>query len=117
MCSLESHSTKNAKPTIGESEGTRNSEDELVETERLVRCTSTSSNESINMDPSNPNYINNQRHWTRTETTKISLLICPFWFLAQLTFNLSLKYTTGTVSVISIFKYILSKYLLDECVS
>ena len=29
--------------------------------------------------------------WTRTRVAKVSLLICPFWFLAQLTFNLSLK--------------------------
>lgn len=38
-------------------------------------------------------------HWTRTRVAKVSLLICPFWFLAQLTFNLSLKYTTVTVRV------------------
>lgn len=37
--------------------------------------------------------------WTRTRVAKVSLLICPFWFLAQLTFNLSLKYTTVTVSI------------------
>lgn len=36
--------------------------------------------------------------WTRTRIAKVSLLVCPFWFLAQLTFNLSLKYTTVTVS-------------------
>lgn len=36
--------------------------------------------------------------WTRTRVAKVSLLICPFWFLAQLTFNLSLKYTSVTVS-------------------
>lgn len=35
--------------------------------------------------------------WTRTRVARISLLVCPFWFLAQLTFNLSLKYTTVTV--------------------
>ena len=35
--------------------------------------------------------------WTRTRMAKVSLLICPFWFLAQLSFNLSLKYTTVTV--------------------
>lgn len=38
--------------------------------------------------------------WTRTRVAKVSLLICPFWFLAQYTFNLSLKYTTVTVSII-----------------
>lgn len=37
--------------------------------------------------------------WTRSRVAKVSLIICPFWFLAQLTFNLSLKYTTVTVSV------------------
>lgn len=37
--------------------------------------------------------------WTRSRVAKVSLLICPFWFLAQLTFNLSLKYTTVTVSI------------------
>lgn len=36
--------------------------------------------------------------WTRRRVAKVSLLICPFWFLAQLSFNLSLKYTTVTVS-------------------
>lgn len=35
--------------------------------------------------------------WTRSRVAKISLLICPFWFLAQFTFNLSLKYTSVTV--------------------
>lgn len=35
--------------------------------------------------------------WTRVRVAKASLLICPFWFLAQLTFNLSLKYTSVTV--------------------
>lgn len=37
--------------------------------------------------------------WTRTRLAKVSLLICPFWFFAQLSFNLSLKYTIVTVSI------------------
>lgn len=37
--------------------------------------------------------------WTRLRVAKVSLLICPIWFLAQLTFNLSLKYTTVTVRI------------------
>lgn len=41
--------------------------------------------------------------WTRTRMAKVSLLISPFWFLAQLTFNLSLKYTTVTVSIFELF--------------
>ena len=41
------------------------------------------------------------REWSRREIARVSLLICPFWFLAQFTFNLSLRYTTVTVSVFS----------------
>lgn len=37
--------------------------------------------------------------WTRARVAKVSMIVCPFWFLAQLTFNLSLRYTTVTVSV------------------
>jgi len=40
------------------------------------------------------------REWSRREIAQVSLLICPFWFLAQFTFNLSLKYTSVTVSII-----------------
>ena len=36
--------------------------------------------------------------WTRRKIAHASLVVCPFWFLAQYTFNLSLKYTTVTVS-------------------
>lgn len=36
--------------------------------------------------------------WSRKRTALVGLTICPFWFLAQFTFNLSLKYTTVTVS-------------------
>jgi len=42
--------------------------------------------------------IDSKGRWTRTRVAKVSLLICPFWFFAQLAFNLSLKYTTVTVS-------------------
>lgn len=37
--------------------------------------------------------------WTRRRVAKVSLLICPIWFLAQLSFNFSLKYTTVTVRI------------------
>lgn len=37
------------------------------------------------------------REWSRMEIAKVGLLICPFWFAAQFTFNLSLKFTTVTV--------------------
>ncbi|XP_031278344.1 thiamine-repressible mitochondrial transport protein THI74 isoform X2 [Pistacia vera] len=57
--------------------------------------------------------------WTRTRVAKVSLLICPFWFLAQLTFNLSLKYTTVTSNTIlssasSLFTFLFSLAFLGE---
>ncbi|MQL80375.1 hypothetical protein Taro_012828 [Colocasia esculenta] len=57
--------------------------------------------------------------WTRTRVAKVSLLICPFWFFAQLTFNLSLKYTTVTSNTIlssasSLFTFLVSLAFLDE---
>ncbi|KAK9282223.1 hypothetical protein L1049_005137 [Liquidambar formosana] len=57
--------------------------------------------------------------WTRTRVAKVSLLISPFWFLAQLTFNLSLKYTTVTSntilsSVSSLFTFLVSLAFLGE---
>lgn len=45
--------------------------------------------------------MDSKKRWKRAQVAKVSLLICPFWFLAQLTFNLSLKYTTVTVSISS----------------
>lgn len=47
--------------------------------------------------------VDERGRWTRTRVAKVSLLICPFWFFAQLAFNLSLKYTTVTVSICLIF--------------
>lgn len=57
--------------------------------------------------------------WTRYQVAKVSLLICPFWFFAQLTFNLSLKYTTVTSNTIlsstsSLFTFLVSVALLGE---
>ncbi|CAH9074349.1 unnamed protein product [Cuscuta epithymum] len=57
--------------------------------------------------------------WTRIRVAKVSLLICPFWFLAQLTFNLSLKYTTVTSNTIlstasSLFTFLVSVVFLGE---
>lgn len=45
--------------------------------------------------------LDEKGRWTRMRVAKVSLVICPFWFLAQLTFNLSLKYTTVTVRTYS----------------
>ncbi|KMZ56050.1 Solute carrier family 35 member F5 [Zostera marina] len=60
-----------------------------------------------------------KRRWSRARIAKISLLICPFWFLAQLTFNYSLKYTTVTSNTIlssssSLFTFILALVFLGE---
>ncbi|XP_016432713.1 thiamine-repressible mitochondrial transport protein THI74 [Nicotiana tabacum] len=60
--------------------------------------------------------------WTRSRVAKVSLLICPFWFLAQLTFNLSLKYTTVTSNTIlssssSLFTFLVSLVFLGEIFS
>ncbi|KAH0639765.1 hypothetical protein KY285_036351 [Solanum tuberosum] len=57
--------------------------------------------------------------WTRSRVAKVSLFICPFWFLAQLTFNLSLKYTTVTSNTIlssssSLFTFLVSLVFLGE---
>ncbi|KAL9235661.1 hypothetical protein vseg_010403 [Gypsophila vaccaria] len=57
--------------------------------------------------------------WTRSRVAKASLVICPFWFMAQLTFNLSLKYTTVTSNTIlstssSLFTFLLSLATLGE---
>ncbi|KAI8574286.1 hypothetical protein RHMOL_Rhmol01G0342700 [Rhododendron molle] len=57
--------------------------------------------------------------WTRSRVAKISLLICPFWFLAQFTFNLSLKYTSVTSntilsSVSSLFTFLVALAFLGE---
>lgn len=59
------------------------------------------------------------REWSRREVAQVSLLICPFWFLAQFTFNLSLKYTSVTSNTIlssasSLFTFLLSLALLNE---
>ncbi|KAI3449884.1 hypothetical protein Pfo_006549 [Paulownia fortunei] len=57
--------------------------------------------------------------WTRRRVAKVSLLICPIWFLAQLTFNLSLKYTTVTSNTIlssssSLFTFLVALVFLGE---
>lgn len=53
----------------------------------------------INVSEDADKQLDAKGRWTRTRMAKVGLLISPFWFLAQLTFNLSLKYTTVTVSI------------------
>ena len=57
---------------------------------------------------------NEGEFWTRRRVAGVSLLISPFWFLAQLTFNLSLEYTTVTVRSLSLS---VSLHSLSESVS
>ncbi|CAM6101766.1 unnamed protein product [Calypogeia fissa] len=57
--------------------------------------------------------------WSRMRTAVVSLTICPFWFLCQFTFNLSLKYTTVTSTTIlsttaSMFTFLVSVQFLGE---
>ncbi|KAH0468649.1 hypothetical protein IEQ34_001881 [Dendrobium chrysotoxum] len=63
--------------------------------------------------------LDSKMRWTRAQVAKVSLLICPFWFFAQLTFNLSLKYTTVTSNTIlsstsSLFTFLVSVAFLGE---
>ncbi|RZC94093.1 hypothetical protein C5167_016787 [Papaver somniferum] len=65
------------------------------------------------------NQLDAKGRLTRIRTAKVSLLLCPFWFLAYLTFNLSLKYTTVTSITIlsntsSLFAFLLSLCFLGE---
>lgn len=63
--------------------------------------------------------LDSKGRWTRTRLAQVSLLICPFWFLAQLSFNLSLKYTSVTSNTIlssasSLFTFLVSLAFLGE---
>lgn len=78
--------------------------------------------ESILLETGHSSYdkqVDEKGRWTRIRVAKVSLLICPFWFLAQLTFNLSLKYTTVTSNTIlssasSLFTFLVSLAFLGE---
>lgn len=83
----------------------------------LRRSVSRAENETLGLlEDRNPNTgveeaeeerLDAPREWSRREVAKVSLLICPFWFVAQFTFNLSLKYTSVTVRVFSCIFYAL----------
>uniref|UniRef100_A0A2P2IVB7 EamA domain-containing protein n=2 Tax=Rhizophora mucronata TaxID=61149 RepID=A0A2P2IVB7_RHIMU len=73
----------------------------------------------LGVDGHTNNGVDSKGRWTRTRVAKISLLICPFWFFAQLTFNFSLKYTTVTSNTIlsttsSLFTFLVSLAVLGE---
>ncbi|KAD3640595.1 hypothetical protein R6Q59_003325 [Mikania micrantha] len=100
--------------------------DVSVQTSGLV----VSTNEAVNHDDAalgsnvvldqHPNgELDSKGRWTRKRLAKVSLLICPFWFLAQLSFNLSLQYTTVTSNTIlssasSLFTFLVSLFFLEE---
>lgn len=99
------HVTLHEKVTISEVEF------EFHESERRLGTTIVGRNPSKELDE--------KGRWTRLRVARVSLLICPIWFLAQLTFNLSLKYTTVTSNTIlssssSLFTFLVSLALLGE---
>ncbi|KAF9610965.1 hypothetical protein IFM89_026235 [Coptis chinensis] len=65
------------------------------------------------------NHLDAKGRWTRTKTARVSLLLCPFWFLSYLCSNLSLKYTSVTSNTVlnstsSLFTFLLSLIFLGE---
>ena len=72
----------------------RNNGSELLPADKVVGVSA----DQVNVIENISNHLDEKGRWSRCRVAKVSLLICPFWFLAQLTFNLSLKYTTVTVS-------------------
>ncbi|KAK7338918.1 hypothetical protein VNO77_19552 [Canavalia gladiata] len=93
----------------------RNNGSELLLEDKVVGVLADQVNVIENVD----NQLDEKGRWTRCRVAKVSLLICPFWFLAQLTFNLSLKYTTVTSNTIlssasSLFTFLVSLAFLGE---
>ncbi|XP_047168694.1 thiamine-repressible mitochondrial transport protein THI74 isoform X2 [Vigna umbellata] len=88
----------------------RNNGSELVPTEIVTRVLV---DDQVNVIEKVDHQLDEKGRWSRCRVAKVSLLICPFWFLAQLTFNLSLKYTTVTSNTIlssasSLFTFLVS---------
>ena len=52
-----------------------------------------------------PKWAYQQANFNERSKVANTLLLCPFWFLAQLTFDLSLKYTTVTESIMSVHSF------------
>ncbi|KOM29685.1 hypothetical protein LR48_Vigan743s001800 [Vigna angularis] len=87
-----------------------NNGSELVPTEIVTRVLV---DDQVNVIEKVDHQLDEKGRWSRCRVAKVSLLICPFWFLAQLTFNLSLKYTTVTSNTIlssasSLFTFLVS---------
>ncbi|TKY66102.1 Solute carrier family 35 member F5 [Spatholobus suberectus] len=93
----------------------RNNDSELLPEDKVVGVLVDQVNVIENVD----NQLDGKGRWSRCRVAKVSLLICPFWFLAQLSFNLSLKYTTVTSNTIlssasSLFTFLVSLAFLGE---
>lgn len=73
-------------------------------------ATSSADNQVNLIDEVSLTELDLKRRWSRLRVARVSLLVCPFWFLAQLTFNLSLKYTTVTVSIFLILFFLLPPF-------
>ncbi|KAF5183728.1 Solute carrier family 35 member f5 [Thalictrum thalictroides] len=107
--------------SIEQGEITQKTEFELYESEStlLSELDGVALAETVKVAEAVNNQLDSKGRWTRTRTAKVSLLICPFWFFAQLSFNLSLKYTTVTSNTIlstssSLFTFFLSLIFLGE---
>nr|ACU22694.1 unknown [Glycine max] len=93
----------------------RNNGSELLPADKVVGVSA----DQVNVIENISNHLDEKGRWSRCRVAKVSLLICPFWFLAQLTFNLSLKYTTVTSNTIlssasSLFTFLVSLAFLGE---
>ena len=71
--------------------------------------------DQVNMIKDIDNQLDAKGRWTRYRVAKVSLLICPFWFFAQLSFNLSLKYTTVTVSILQLVFHVSGSKFCFTC--
>jgi solute carrier family 35 protein F5 len=85
----DSGAEKETVHLLEENPGAENPNSRVIENHRVL--------ELVEEPLDAPQEVTN-REWSRLEIARVSLLICPFWFLAQFTFNLSLRYTTVTVS-------------------
>ncbi|KAI4319328.1 hypothetical protein MLD38_032936 [Melastoma candidum] len=102
---------------IEEGEISRHGQDESPELESSPDGR-TSFDETVHKDDGDKQ-VDEKGRWTRMRVAKASLVVCPFWFLAQLTFNLSLKYTTVTSNTIlssasSLFTFLVALVFLGE---
>mmetsp|Transcript_42545 Transcript_42545/g.70997 ORF Transcript_42545/g.70997 Transcript_42545/m.70997 type:complete len:422 (-) Transcript_42545:50-1315(-) len=70
-------------------------------------------------DSTEPPEVESLPRYTRYETARAALIICPIWFMAQYTFNVSLAMTSVTANTIlsslaTLFTFLLSVAVLKE---